>query len=261
MYPREEEFTDVSVLVPELVEMHAQPYDFETHDIHATSVGLTPGSVEGARNAAMDDRSRSHRGFKVGARAVAYSLDPENPRIAIYTSGNYKIKVREEEREEVDVEDVPKNCAEMDIVMRAALDDMERIGVFVVAATTRADRIKAVTDLAGSTLEPCEECEKVMRHSDLVDDQTIIMTVGTGDDIYQVQNFKNLKARYRLLREGKTPPPLPTYRYSPLLWEDRQRRYVRERDAAGLSPNASGRSKRDERVCRELALAAMTPRR
>lgn len=252
-----EEFYEESLLVPSLAEEDIKPYDFEANDIYATILGRVPLLVERARHAAKSDLSFSYRGFLVGAAAIAYDPDPEKPRIGTYTSGNYKAKLSDEDRSDADVLDIPKVCAEMDIVMRASMDDFERIGIFVVAATTNKERIKAVTELAGATLEPCNECESVMRHSDLVDGQTIVMTVGTGNDIYQVQSFKNLIQRYRNLDRGAPPGELSIHPYSSYAWENRQRKYEEERNKTGVIPISAGRTKKAERQCRDLALEAM----
>lgn len=254
----EEEYVGESLLLPALADEELDDYDFRWQDIHATIIGMVPILVEKARNATKSSQSISYRGFLVGAAGIAYDSDPTSPRIGTFTAGNYKAKLREDQRSDADVEDIPKFCAEMDIAMRASIHDFERIGILVVAATTNPDRIRAVTELAGPTLEPCEECEHVMQHSDLIDDQTIILTVGSGDDICQVQNLASLASRYKSLRDGVSPKPLKKHPYSSYIWERRQREYIRNRNAENLPRGLSERNKREEQRCRELAYAAMT---
>src|SRR5258708_4750292 len=134
MSTSEEELFDTSFLVPSLGGTDMGGYDFASHDINATVIGMVPILVERARHAAKSDLSFSYRGFLVGAAAVAYDMSPESSRIGTYTAGNYKARLRDEERSEADVEDIPKFCAEMDIALRASIDDFERIGILVVAA-------------------------------------------------------------------------------------------------------------------------------
>ena len=250
----QEEFHEESLLIPSLAEEDEDFYDFERNDIHATIIGRIPLLVEKARNAAKSGISFSYRGFLVGAAAIAYDTNPENPRIGTFTSGNFKAKLSDEELCDADVADIPKICAEMDIILRASMRDFERIGILVIAATTNKERIKAVTDLAGATLEPCDECENVMRRSDLVDSQTMIMTVGSGDDIFQIQDFRSLARRYRSINRGGHPRDLEIHPYSSYAWERRQKRYEEIRDAANLSRVSASRSKSAEKKSRDLAL-------
>jgi hypothetical protein len=252
-----EEFVEESLLIPSLAEEEAGQYDFAHQDVHATLIGMVPVLAEKARHAAKSGLSFSYRGFLVGAAALAYDTDPENNRIGVFAAGNFKAKLREDQRDDTDVEDIPKFCAEMDITMRASMRDFDRIAMFVVAATTKAERIRAVTPLAGATLEPCEECENVMLHSDLVDDRTIIMTMGSGEDIFQIQNFASLRARYDSVRTGASLDDLKRIPYSSIAWEQRQQRYVDARERAGISPNVYERSAEQEKECQDLALTAM----
>lgn len=249
---------EADIFIPQLADVDVGDYDFQTHDIYATTLSMVPALVEKARNGAKSPYyTASYRGFCVGASALAYDTNPENPRIATYAAGNFKARLRDEERGEEDVADIPKFCAEMDITMRATNDDFERIGIYVVAATTNKERIAAVTDIASATLAPCGECVSVMKGSPLVDKDTIIMSVGSGNDIYQVQSFEQLIKRYKARSEGKQVPELPVHRYSSYDWEDRKTHYLQQRRRQRIKSNVYSQDKGRELKCRKLAALAM----
>lgn len=257
-YFEESYLPEADVFIPQLADVDIGDYDFQTHDIYATMLSMVPALVEKARNGAKSPYyTASYRGFCVGASALVYDTNPGNPRIATYTAGNYKARLRDEERGEEDVADIPKFCAEMDITMRATNDDLERIGVYVVAATTNRQRIAAVTDIASATLPPCGECVGVLKGSPLVDKDTIIMSVGSGNDIYQVQSFDQLSRRYKAHAEGKQVPDLSVQRYSSYDWEDRKTFYLQERRRQRIKYNVYSLNKTREIRCRKLAALAM----
>ncbi len=244
-------------LVEQVMDAEIREFDYRRHDIHATSLGLVPLLVAKARLAAQN-YGDSWRGFLVGAAAIAYDISPDHPRYGIYAGGNFRARHGEDYDTDHDAPDMPKLCAEMDIMMRADNDDMQRIGMFVVAATANHQRILNVTKVRSDTLHPCQDCEDVMKGSPLVDKDTLIVTVGAGKDIFQVQSYKEFRDRYKKVRRGLKFEDADTYHYSHDEWADREAHYrqlVKKNRAGGsvYSPDVRREVKR-----RRLALAAIT---
>lgn len=235
-----------------------ESFDFRKGDVFETMINFVPTLVTQARTAvATPGYTHSWRGFRVAASAIAYDTSPDNPRIGNYTSGNFKIRLKEDERGEEDVEDVPKNCAEMDVAIRAGHDDQERIGLIVVAATTVRSRIEEVTGIATSTLWPCGSCNEMMEQSDLFDSHSIVMTIGSANDIFQVQSVKDLKRRHKQIERGEQPEPLKTHRYSQYDWPAKSASYREERRRQKLKANVYDPNKKRFNRCADLAIAAM----
>jgi hypothetical protein len=177
-------------------------FDFSQDDINTAMIGHIPDLVNNAREAARD-LAYSYRGLTVGASAIAFDTSKFTPRIGIYTAGNYKEKIIDDYDPEHDVDSIPKFCSEMEVIRAADADEMQRIGIIVVAGTTRKDLIKDITGVESATLHPCvdyedgkDSCLSVMSQNHLIDKQTIIFTVGKGTNIFQVQTFGEYSKRY-----------------------------------------------------------------
>lgn len=248
------------------VDVEEYPYDFR-HDVLEHMIQNVPKAVDLAVTAAFsEDHSYSYRGLLVGATGQAYKVDRDDPKFGLISAGNFKAKLKDEEKSAEDVE-VPKNCAEMHIELEAETRDYSRIGMFVVAATPRKNLIKDILtkdssedypDFNPTTLWPCDECDTVMLSSEMVDGDTIIMTVGLDQQTFQVQTSRNLHQRHRQLALGKTPRPLKQYRYRRHDWEERASHYTLERRRRRLKVNVYDPNKRREAASRALAAAAMT---
>ena len=242
----------------QMADERIEPFDFRKNDIFGTMISHVPVLVANARNAvSAPGYAHSWRGFWVAASGIAYDTNPDEPRIGTYTSGNFKIRLDEEDRGEEDVEDVPKNCAEMDIAIRAGHDDQERIGLVVVAATTVTPRIEEVTGIATPTLWPCVSCNEMMTESYLFDSRTIIMTIGSGNNIFQVQSAGDLRKRHQQIANGESPKPLETHRYSEHAWDAKRAFYKEELRLRRLRADVYDPNKKRLNKCAELALEAM----
>jgi hypothetical protein len=220
-------------------------HDFSEGDIMADTIGLIPTLVSNARFAALN-LADSHRGFKVGASGLAYDTTAYTQRVGTYTNGNFKALIPEEFDPEHEVGDIPKNCAEMGVIIGAANHSMERFALIAIAGTTQRKRIEGVTGVRSATLQPCDECSRVMSEDSVVDDNTILLTVGSGADIFQVQSFGEYRKRREEYEQTGQFIDIPVYRYTSFLWGAVVSRYaglVSERDIAGRDSARGTRKK------------------
>ncbi|HEX7633070.1 MAG TPA: hypothetical protein VF401_01945 [Candidatus Saccharimonadales bacterium] len=249
-------FIDVSYLDAEELREDVRQFDFRAHDIHAVTIGLVPQVVARARTAMQ--YAESHRGFKVGAAGVFYKTDPNDPQIAIYTSWNFKAKIAEDDRHETDVDDVPKLCAETDMLIRADNDGMERTPFIAVAATFRPDRIAGVMGVQAAMLHPCRDvCQPQIRKNPLTDNSTIVMSVASGHDNCQIQTAKELLDRYGDFEKYGIFEDAPVQRYSPHDYPDKRAAYNRAVRKARVGGNVYNIDPRREIKRRELAALAL----
>ncbi len=223
-------------------------------DPFALMLGHIVVGVERARHAA-DMLAESYRRFDVGA--TGYVFNAETGETAAISAANMKLRLDEDEIDEHDVEDIPKFCAEMNVIATAEDMGFTRLLAIVVAATADPKKIAAVMYRRTRTLHPCEECRNVLYHSPLVGQGTQIMTVGSDENVFQSQSLKNLLRRYQQpLKKFRDPPAAP---YVPYEWIERLQFYLRERDRLQLPNPADFRgdiSRHRERV--KLARAAMS---
>ena len=248
------------MFIPGTMFSSVEPFDFRKKEIDATTIGLVPTLVEMARASART-YSESWRGFCVGAAGVFYDSSELTPRIGIYSSGNFKATISEDEKDEFDVESIPKFCAEMDVQQRAMLDGFQRMPFIAVAATTRVDRIEAVMGARAATLHPCygeAACSAVLKYGGLATNNTIIMSVGSGQDIYQVQTRGQYLARYKKFHETGIFKDADTYRYSKFGWDDRQAHFNQEAKRLRLGGNIYSRAAKRKEMREKLAFLAMT---
>jgi cytidine deaminase len=234
------------------------PFDFEKFDVHSFIIESLPALVCSAREAAQS--ADSWRGFEVGGAALAYDTDPENPRIELFTAANYKQKIRDEDRTEYDVEDIPKVCAEMSLLLQAEMANYERIGAIVVAGTSKVSKIAEVTMVPTATLHPCGECRSAVKHSKLTDAHTAIVTVGRDDKInmYQAQTIEQLDKRYKKHKAHGIFTDAPAEPFVAAEWNDRRELYqfiVKKRRLGG---NVYDKDPRREIKRRQLAAWAIT---
>ena len=161
-----------------------------TYDLHEHShfdpyhhfIDSVPFLVESARSAARID-SHSYRGFLVGA--AAFTLVAQSQEIGIFTSGNLKRGPH-----------TAKVCAEKKALARAEKAGYaEAIGI-VVAATSDTELIEEVTGVASPTLHPCGECRRLFDKHPIMQDETLIVTVGLDSDEYQVHSHAQLRTLY-----------------------------------------------------------------
>jgi len=233
------------------------PFDFRRLDPHADTIGSIPELFMRSRQGAVT-LAKSYRGFWVGASAVAYDPTPGRSRRAVYTSGNYKAKLREEDSEPYDVE-VSKVCAEMDILIRAEEEGFKWIGALVVAATINRDRIKAVTGVSSATLHPCEDCGSALRASALVDQYTPILTTASAAEgkKYQLQSYDQYQRRYEQYRAGDGFEDAEERDYIASEWayrKDLYLRQVRRENIGGTTCNGAAK----ETARRKLKLQVMS---
>lgn len=251
---------DHDMFIPGTVYSSSEPFDFHKKELDATVISLVPSLVEMAR-ASAKTYSESWRGFCVGAAGVVFDLSETTPRIGIYGSGNFKATIPEEEKDEYDIDSIPKFCAEMDVQQRASLDGFQYMPFIAVSATTRSDRIKSVMGVEAATLHPCfgeSACSNVLKYAGLAKNNTIIMSVGTGQDIYQVQTRGQYMARYKKFYQTGVFKDADTYAYSKFGWDDKLAFFNREAKRMRLGGNVYTRKPQKREMREKLALLAMT---
>lgn len=151
---------------------------------HIMMAGM-PYIVEQARSAA-NKYANSYRGFHVGAAAFAIKWSTEET--AIFNGGNIKPNPRK-----------PKICAEAVSVRQAEKAGFEDILGIVVVATTDIVKIEEVTGARTPTLHPCGECQDpkgMVSGNALMRDDTLVVTAGIEQDIYQVHTLKEIQDAY-----------------------------------------------------------------
>jgi cytidine deaminase len=144
-------------------------------DPYHAFVGLMPRFIDLARDAARM-RAISHRNFHVGA--VAYAGDTTLSRVATLDGANVK-RTKED----------PKYCAEMSVIDQAQGLGFSKVLGLVVAGTSDPEKIKSVSGVATPTLHPCDACRKKMTASGLFQESSLIVTVSTDEDAYEVHSY------------------------------------------------------------------------
>lgn len=200
----------------------------------ALTIGNMAVAVERARHAS-DMLAESYRRFNVGGTGFAYNA--ENGQTAMITAANFKQRLDSDEIDQFDVKDgnIPKFCAEMNIVKAAYELGYTRLIALAVVGTADQRKIEAVTFRKTDTLHPCDDCRNVFHYSDLIDRNTQIITVGFQDkdeerdvDVFQSQTYRQLARRYGLpLHRFKDAPSAP---YVPYEWNERHQLYLAERN-------------------------------
>ena len=148
-------------------------------DPYHAFVGLLPRFVDLARDAAAR-RAVSYRQFHVGA--ALYAGNDTFSDVATIDGANTKVRAEE-----------PKRCAEMSVLDQVKALGFSRVLGMVIAGTSDRDEIKAVNGRATPTLHPCAECRAQMADSGLFEDSSLIVTVSTESDVYQVHNYGELQ--------------------------------------------------------------------
>lgn len=187
-------------------------------------------AIHDARNAAAFT-AESYRQFDVGG--VAFAWDNDRKVLDKITSSNYKVRLNPHELDDLDLEEVPKVCAEM--VLFGALDtpriDLDTLSGetegpqkptaeyiqyaralgIVVAGTADLERIKKVTFKETATLHMCPECRAHACASPHIDANTQFHTIGTDgtrtskanntNDNYQSQRLQAIQHMYNPYRK------------------------------------------------------------
>lgn len=146
------------------------------------ALAYLPGMINQARYYSKN-HARSYRGFFVGATAMFRRVDDG---LTVYHGWNHTPH-----------RGAPKKCAEAQILEQAHLDEgIVRAGAFVVAATTLQNEIKSVVGEKIPTLPPCLPCVGLFEDSPLVDDSTLVFSVGNNVDVVQVHTVGGLRESY-----------------------------------------------------------------
>ena len=120
----------------------------------------------------------SYRAFHVGASTI--SVNDDEQKASFFVGANYKPHP-----------EVPKRCAEMNALTEAKrLKHRFTPGLFV-AGTTDQELIRQVTGRETPTLHPCDPCR------DLLQESTVVITVGDDKDVYEAHTGKDLWQLYR----------------------------------------------------------------
>lgn len=163
----------------------------------------------------------SYRGF--GVVALAFAYDFENNRYGVFTSGNFKAKLRKDVWTPDDIESVPKVCAEMSVVGEALEHNMTRVlGVFVAASGNR-QKIQEVTGRATNSLHPCTECRDMLDGSPIVDKNTMVFTAPFWGSRFQFHTVGSLAEEYEKPESEFRDPNM--YSLNNKEWEATRQKY------------------------------------
>jgi len=90
-----------------------------------------------------------------------------------------------------------KHCAEMKSFGQADHDGYRRHDAVIVVGPTDTNMIEGITGIATPTLYPCDSC------LDLLDDATVVVTVGAEEDVYEAHTGAELRHQ-RYVLQGAT---------------------------------------------------------
>lgn len=218
-------------------------FNFRKNDVYAFMFDLAPQLVREAQRSAIELQD-SDRGFGVGAAAFGYDMSEERPRVAQYVAGNFKSHLYGVHEPGVDLDDVPKLCAEANILIHAEHRQLQRIGLIVVASTVNELRIRGVSRVPAPTLDPCDDCGDTFEASPLIDPDTVIMTVGAGINEYRIQR----PAEYQKRRKLSKPDRRGIKPYHEHEWEMKKMAYEIELERSRLNtPDSRGDIEIDSR--------------
>jgi cytidine deaminase len=183
-------------------------------DPYHAFVGLMPRFVDLARSAA-EERAVSYRDFHVGA--VLYAGNEACSRVATLDGANQKISPSH-----------PKRCAEMDVIDQAEALGFSRVVGMVIAGTSDPEKIKGVMGVATPTLHPCDVCRDRMVDCGLFDDGSLIVTISTEEDRYEVHTYDEMMQRWQSPETARTETSTATFDVTQWPW--RQLAYGRNLD-------------------------------
>jgi cytidine deaminase len=198
----------------------------------------------GAARAIRRKEAVSYRGFLVGA--VAISTNELAGELGAYIGFNY-----------TPYGGMPKRCAEVHSRGRAISDGRNRLDVCIAAGTTNVDDIEGVNYERTPTLRPCDNpCLPLM------EDATVIVSVGANDDIYEAHTGEQLReirqqrdsnallgqySRKRKQAEGAyTPQPVPVCDPGFVDWPARKTLYEELTTHLGYGSDCGTRNDRAE---------------
>lgn len=146
-------------------------------DPHWMFLEGVPYMVSQVREAA-DEFARSYRGFKVGAMVLAVA--PDEAKMGWFFGANSKPRP-----------DSIKQCAEQHALSKATANGYEQAVGMIISGPNNQDH---GSGLEPPTLHPCETCRDIFRGSDLVAEDTLIMTVSPDEDRYELMLERELQA-------------------------------------------------------------------
>lgn len=237
-----------------------RPFDFRHDDHNAATIEAVPEAFQRCWDA-VSRLPESYRGFCVVATGIVSNTDMTNPVHGFITTGNYKAKLRDEERDEVDVEAIPKVCAEADLLIKAEELGITYIGAIVVAATTKRPRIVEVTGVNTPTLHPCGDCRDTLKDNELAGSETAIFSTGLTPDVdfYQAQSLRSCVRRYERLKRGFEFRDAALHPHlHPDEWAEKAAWYQRAVKKAHLTGNIYDGAINKELERRKLAFIAMS---
>lgn len=168
------------------LELGAHP-DFDPYHLF---VGMVPYMVDQARSAASTE-AYSYRDFLVGA--AVFAAMPETGETTVVAAGNLKTRPGKE-----------KVCAEKKALKTVSKTGHTEVIGLVVVGTTDRELIEQVTRRATPTLHPCDDCLGGFSEHAMMRDETLVVSAGIEEDIYEVHTHKELHAAAR--NRKKAPP-------------------------------------------------------
>ncbi len=203
-----------------------------------------PAMVVNAR--AMVNHANSYRGVLVGSAALTHNT--HDNRLRIYVGHN-----------DTPYRGARKYCAEMRAIGRSISEGYTRREAVVTAGPTDGEVIESIIGAPARILPPCQQC------TELVEDSTIVISIGAEDDIFGVQTGKHLKEIHPAInplkkkQRGKTEHPFvnePVYNLSTLKWHQAEDVYGEL--AASLDPEAFNQLSELRLARAALAITALT---
>jgi cytidine deaminase len=137
--------------------------------------------------AIREKKSKSYRGVLVGAALLANNTEERKQRIFVGWN-------------ETPFKGASKFCAEMRAINAAFNSGYFRREAIIVPGVTDPKIIQSITGLPTRILPPCEPCREILA------DDTLVMSVGGNEDIYDAFTGKLLRSeRHLLAPKGARP--------------------------------------------------------
>lgn len=156
----------------------------EEYDPSRAFLECMPKMVRMARRAAQNE-AISYRGVKVGAAIMFFDKDTFSE--ALLAGSNIKARPEDE-----------KYCAEMDVIDQANNLGHKNATGLVIAGPSKPLVIGSINDTVTTTLHPCDKCqEKMLDNPHIINDDTLIVTASTEENLYQVHYAQELSMLYQ----------------------------------------------------------------
>lgn len=163
----------------------------ERYDPSRAFLEVFPKMVRMARRAARNE-AISYRNVHVGAAGKFYDSDTFAE--AILSGANVKLNPS-----------YRKYCAEMDVIDQARELGYSNATGIVIAGPSNPRVVESISGTATPTLHPCVDCRaKITENKDIITDDTLIVTVSTEENVFQVHWANELSMLYEAAETRET---------------------------------------------------------